>query len=64
MKKLFAAVIAAGALAALVGCGELGPESDTAQEEELDQTTAAPDASRADPFDNPEPVTQTRVPGE
>jgi hypothetical protein len=64
MKKFFSAVVGAGALCLLAGCGELGPESETVQQEQLDQTTAAPGGARPDPFANPEPATQTRVPGE
>jgi len=64
VKKFFAALTSAGALCLLAGCGELGPESETVQEERLEETTTAPGGARPDPFANPEPATQTRVPGE
>jgi predicted small lipoprotein YifL len=64
MKEALASLASLVALCLLAGCGELGPESETAQQEQLDQTTAAPGEARPDPFANPEPATQKRVPGE
>jgi hypothetical protein len=63
MKLLFllSAVVAFGLL---TGCGELGPESDAAQEEQLNRAMTVPGMPPQDSSGNPEEAAAKRVPGE
>ena len=55
---------AATAFGLLAGCGELGPESDAAQEEQLNRAMTVPGMPPQDSLGNPDEAAVKRVPGE
>jgi hypothetical protein len=63
MKLLFR-FAAVAALSLLTGCGELGSESDAAQEEQLNRAMTVPGMPPQDSLGNPEEASGKRVPGE
>ena len=63
MKLLFL-FLAATAFGFLAGCGELGPESDAAQEEQLNRAMTVPGMPPQDSLGNPDEAAVKRVPGQ
>ena len=64
MKQLLSFFAAATALCLLAGCGELGPESEAAQEEQLNRAVSVPGVLPSDSLGYPDQPAVTRVPGE
>ena len=63
MKLLFF-LPAAAAFGLLTSCGELGPESDAAQENQLHHAVSVPGVPATDSLGNPDGTPVARVPGE
>ena len=62
--KLLSLFAAATALSLLAGCGDLGPDSDAAQEEQLHHAVSVPGVTPVDSLGNPDETPVKRVPGE
>ena len=64
MKLLFFFPAVVAAFGLLTGCAELGPESDAAQEEQLNRAMTVPGMPSQDSLGNPDEAAVKRVPGE